>query len=57
MARHIAETGNRPRLWLTGRSLMTGEVTERLAEVEALGARIRYRQVDVTDPAGGHGAP
>ncbi|TYC75466.1 amino acid adenylation domain-containing protein [Stappia sp. BW2] len=49
VAKAIAASVNSPSLWLTGRSPMTPAIREGLSELEALGASVRYRSIDVTD--------
>ncbi len=48
VAEAIAASGVRPSLWLTGRSHLKPDVEQRLREIEALGATVHYRRVDVT---------
>lgn len=49
VAKAIAASVNSPSLWLTGRSPMTPAIRAGLSELEALGASVRYRSIDVTD--------
>lgn len=51
VARAISESAHNPKLWLTGRSPLKAVTQDLLDELEALGAQVRYRQVDVTDLA------
>ncbi|MBN9669609.1 non-ribosomal peptide synthetase [Roseibium aggregatum] len=52
LAEAIAASGCRPSLWLTGRSsALKPDIERRLKGLEASGACVRYRPVDVTDPA------
>ena len=48
LAEAIAASGVRPALWLTGRSHLKPDVEQRLKEIEALGATVHYRRIDVT---------
>lgn len=48
VAQAIAVNGVRPSLWLTGRSHLKPDVEQRLKELEALGATVHYRRIDVT---------
>ena len=48
VAEAIAASGVRPALWLTGRSHLKPDVEQRLKEIEALGATVHYRRIDVT---------
>jgi polyketide synthase PksN len=48
-AQDIAHQVRDTTLIFTGRSVLTAEKQAKLKEIEALGARIEYRQVDVTD--------
>jgi len=48
-AKEIAHKALDATLILTGRSPLNNEKQSRLEEIEALGARVAYRQVDVTD--------
>jgi len=45
----IAASVSGPSLWLTGRSEMTPAIRRGLSELEALGASVHYRSIDVTD--------
>ncbi|MBL4837439.1 MAG: SDR family NAD(P)-dependent oxidoreductase, partial [Kordiimonadaceae bacterium] len=46
IASEMAASGRKPVLWLFGRSPLS---TEKVAQLEALPARVNYRQVDVSD--------
>lgn len=48
LAEAVAASGVRPALWLTGRSQLKPDVEQRLKEIEALGATVHYRRIDVT---------
>jgi polyketide synthase PksN len=48
-ARDIARQARSATLILTGRSVPTQEMQAKWQDIEALGARVEYRQVDVTD--------
>ncbi len=48
VAEAIAASGVRPSLWLTGRSHLKPQAEERLKDLEALGATVHYRRIDVT---------
>jgi amino acid adenylation domain-containing protein len=49
VAAAIAASVSGPSLWLTGRSAMTPAIRQGLSELEALGASVHYRSIDVTD--------
>ncbi len=49
LAREITQRVNGPVLLLAGRSCLDDARQARLRELEAMGARVEYRQVDVTD--------
>lgn len=51
VAEAIAASGCGPQLWLTGRSSLKPDLERRLKKLEALGAIVRYRRVDVTEAA------
>ena len=48
-AREIANQVPGARIILTGRSVLSGEKQSKLKELEALGVRVEYKPVDVTD--------
>jgi amino acid adenylation domain-containing protein len=48
VAEAIAASGIRPSLWLTGRSHLKPDVEQRLKDLEAMGATVHYRRIDVT---------
>ncbi|WP_346900166.1 amino acid adenylation domain-containing protein [uncultured Roseibium sp.] len=49
VAEAIAASRVRPSLWLTGRSHLKPEVEQRLKDLEAMGATVHYRRIDVTN--------